>query len=136
MMNERVPQLVSVKVADAKPGEIDEAERVLRAAIEHDGTRTDAVFELAMILYAKRSTPSETPLSDLISLVLADPSSSQALAAFHQAVLESMVGVIAVGGPPGHVGEYRAAAGDLQLASTRAPDGAPCSLPAPIAPPL
>lgn len=299
-MNERVPQLVRVKVEDAKPGEIDEAERLLRATIEHDDTRTDAVFELAMIRYAKGSlgealeliskaidiepthpkayyhramirfaqgdlrealvdfdtelqrtpddvdallsravtlaklgdqdralgeyervmqlapedprpyfnrallrsesnpedairdyseairrdagkadaylgrgfvlrakgrkrealadftafariggpqlhtvkgwiqqlraevelpespasqpAPSETPLSDLISLVLADPSSSQALAAFHQAVLKSMVGVIAVGAPPGHVGEYQSA-GDIQLVNTQAPDG-------------
>jgi hypothetical protein len=69
------------------------------------------------------SAPAGTPLPDLISAVLADPTSSRALAAFHLGFVDSMVGVIAEGGPPGHVGEHRAAAGEIRLRSARHPDG-------------
>lgn len=69
------------------------------------------------------AAPAGTPLSDLISAVLADPSSSHALATFHRAFLDSMVGVIAEGAPPGHAGEHRAAAGEIRLASASDPAG-------------
>jgi hypothetical protein len=54
-MNDDAAQLVRVPIADATPAEMDGAERLLRAAVARDGSDNDAVFELALILYAKQN---------------------------------------------------------------------------------
>lgn len=68
------------------------------------------------------SATSNTPLSDLISLIIANPSSSQAIALFHETVLESTLGVIALGGAAWQ-GEFRTIAKQPALASAVTADG-------------
>lgn len=82
------------------------------------------IRELRAELWPAVSPSSDTPLSDLISLVLANPSSAPALAVFHDAFLDSIVGVIMSGGPEGGRGAHRVTAEDhMHVAYARAPAG-------------
>lgn len=62
----------------------------------------------------------DTPLSDLISRVVADPSSKRALAAFHDALIKAPVGIMV---PEAPTGTRLVAPEDLRLATARTPDG-------------
>jgi tetratricopeptide (TPR) repeat protein len=84
--------------------------------------------EVTNALAADPSNPEsalpDTTLSDFISVVIANPSSSQAFAAFHEALMESMLGVIVVRGPMGWPGEFRSTADNpLGLGTLLTPDG-------------
>ncbi|MEK6325869.1 MAG: tetratricopeptide repeat protein [Acidobacteriota bacterium] len=67
---------------------------------------------------------SKTPLSDTISKVIASSSSPEALAAFHDAFLNSMVGVTVAGVPSSADSAYEVSSQDnVQIALAGTPDG-------------